>query len=95
MQSRQVIEIPKGCIIPLSIQGGPVYMESSYPTDQNLETYPHVYMTSNCEWDPTVFDNSHDDSIYDSINFQNGQIIKKIISIVTIIYFLLFQNIMI
>ena len=30
-------------------------------------------MTSDCEWDPTIFDNSHDDSIYDSINFQNNQ----------------------
>ena len=73
VQSRQVIETPEGHIIPLSIQGGLAYMESSYPTDQDLETYPHVYMTSDCEWDPTVFDNSHDDSIYDSINFQNSQ----------------------
>ena len=30
-------------------------------------------MISDCEWEPIVFDNSHDDYIYDSINFQNSQ----------------------
>ena len=72
MQSRQVIETPEGHIIFLSIQSGLAYMESSYPIDQDWETYPHVYMTSNYEWDPTIFDNSHNDSIYDSVNFQNS-----------------------
>ena len=48
MQSRLVIETPEGHIIPLSIQGGLAYLESNYPTDQDLETYPHVYMTSDC-----------------------------------------------
>ena len=48
-------------------------MQSIYPTDQDLETYPHVYMASDCEQDPTIFNNSHDDSIYNSINFENSQ----------------------
>ena len=29
------------------------------PTDQDLDQYPHVLLTSPHEWDPSVLDNSH------------------------------------
>ena len=49
LNSRQAIETPEGHIIPLKIQAGLAYLESSYPTDEDFDTYPQVVMTSDCE----------------------------------------------
>ena len=53
----QRIETSEGCVIPLSIETGLVYMHPiRIPTDQDLQNYPHVFFTSPDIWDPSVLD---------------------------------------
>ena len=63
MQSKQAIITPEGYEIPLSIQGGLPYLDSSKPTEQDLEAYPAIFMTADISWDPTIFDNNHEQVI--------------------------------
>ena len=43
--------------VPLLIMDGLAYATSlGKPTDQDIDTYPHVFFTSPDEWDPTVLD---------------------------------------
>ena len=44
--------------VPLLIKDGLAYATSlGKPTDQDMDTYPHVFFTSPDEWDPSVLDN--------------------------------------
>ena len=58
--SQQAIITPEGYEIPLSIQGGLPYFDSCKPTEKDLEIYPAIFMTADMEWDPTIFDNTHE-----------------------------------
>jgi hypothetical protein len=46
-----------GKVIPVSIRQGLPYIDMRSPTDDELATYPHVIMTSDVDWDPSVLDN--------------------------------------
>jgi hypothetical protein len=39
-------------VIPLKIRGVISYFFSTYPSDSDLEEYPHIYLTSPHEWNP-------------------------------------------
>ncbi|EEC42961.1 predicted protein [Phaeodactylum tricornutum CCAP 1055/1] len=58
-------------IIPLHIRQGLAYMDMRRPTDKELATLPHVVLTSDVDWDPSVLDHEIDlatswyDDIYD------------------------------
>ena len=41
-------------------------METSYRTDEDFAKYPQVTMTSACKWNPSLYDNEHDDIFYDA-----------------------------
>jgi hypothetical protein len=43
-------------IIPLSIQDGITCLNISPYTDHKFDTLPHVVLTSELEWDPSVLD---------------------------------------
>ena len=49
-----------GFVFPLSIIQGLPYFEMRPYTDQEYIDYPHVIMTSDKIWDPTIFDNTID-----------------------------------
>ena len=49
-----------GYAAPLECTSGLMYMSIlGKPTDQDLDQYPHVLLTSPHEWDPSVLDYSH------------------------------------
>ena len=57
---KQRLEALDGYIIPLSIRSGLPYMDMSPPTQEELDTYPHVFFTSDMEWHPqSVNDEYH------------------------------------
>ena len=52
---------------PLLIRDGLAYATSlGKPTDQDMDTYPHVFFTSPDEWDPSVLD--HDPPHFDGLD---------------------------
>ena len=57
---RQVSNVLNGYATPLECRSGLIYMSLlGKPTDQDLEEYPHVLLTSPYEWDPSVLDYAH------------------------------------
>ena len=57
----QVITILDGYATPLQCRSGLIMYMSilGKPTNQDLNQYPHVLLTSPHEWDPSVLDYSH------------------------------------
>ena len=54
---QQQVVTHEGHTIPLSITEGLLYMDMRPPTDEELNQYPHVMMTSDQPWDPSSYDN--------------------------------------
>ena len=47
----------EGYVIPFEVSSGLVYMKPlGIPTDDDMDQYPHVFMTDPHEWDPGVMD---------------------------------------
>ena len=60
VEGKQVITFLDGYATPLECRSGLMYMSTiGKPTDQDLDQYPHVLLTSPHEWDPSVLDYSH------------------------------------
>ena len=63
----QLITTLDGYSVPLLIRDGLAYATSlGRPTDQDMDTYPHVFFTSPDEWDPSVLD--HDPPHFDGLD---------------------------
>ena len=63
----QLITTLDGYSVPLLIKDGLAYVTSlGRPTDQDMDTYPHVFFTSPDEWDPSVLD--HDPPHLDGLD---------------------------
>ena len=63
----QLITTLDGYSVPLLIKDGLAYATSlGKPTDQDMDTYPHVFFTSPDEWDPSVLD--HDPPPLDGLD---------------------------
>ncbi len=58
---KQRIVTPDGYAIPLHVREGLVYMDMQPYTDHQFDTLPHVILTSDVPWDPTIFDKNNDD----------------------------------
>ena len=57
---KQVITFLDGYATPWECRSGLLYMSIlGKPTDQDLDQYPHVLLTSPHEWDPSVLDYAH------------------------------------
>ena len=53
----QLINTLDGYSVSLLIKDGSAYATTlGKPTDQDMDTYPHVFFTSSDEWDPSVLD---------------------------------------
>ena len=59
---KQRIKCPDGYLIPLDIIQGLPYMKLRPPTDHELKNLPHVILTSDNDWDPSILDNKIDES---------------------------------
>jgi hypothetical protein len=59
LRGRQQIHHPDGYVIPLSIRNGLPYMDMSPPTDSDMDAYPHVFFTSDINWDPNSLDDEY------------------------------------
>jgi hypothetical protein len=46
--------------IPLDINNGLAYLRCRPPTTHELETLPHIIMTADVDWNPSIFDNDID-----------------------------------
>ena len=63
----QLIATLDGYSVPLLIKDGLAYTTSlGRPTDQDMDTYPHVFFTSPDEWNPSVLD--HDPPHLDGLD---------------------------
>ena len=63
----QLITTLDGYSVPLLIKDGLAYACSlGRPTDQDMDTYPHVFFMSRDEWDPSVLD--HDPPHLDGLD---------------------------
>ena len=63
----QLITTLDGYSVPLLIKDGLAYATFlGKPTDQDMDTYPHVFFTSPDEWDPSVLD--HDPPHLDGLD---------------------------
>ena len=49
-----------GYILPLSIRNGLPYFDMTKPSAKDLESFPHVVLTSDKEWDPKCLDQEGD-----------------------------------
>ena len=47
----------EGQMVPFQIRGGLPYMEMSVPTDSDMANFPHVFLTADSDWDPSILDN--------------------------------------
>jgi Reverse transcriptase (RNA-dependent DNA polymerase) len=59
LRGSQQIHHPDGYVIPLSIRNGLPYMDMCPPSDSDMESYPHVFFTSDDTWDPTFLDDEY------------------------------------
>ena len=62
----QTLTTPEGHVIPLAIRDGLCYMDMRRPTDKELEELPHVIMTSDDIWEPTLYDAEPDELFFES-----------------------------
>ena len=54
---KQCITTLDGYVIPLQICDGLPYFNMTPPTDNDLDIYPHIILTSDSDWDPNILDN--------------------------------------
>ena len=61
---KQVITFLDGYAAVLQCRSGLMYMSIlGKPTDQDLDQYPHILLTSQHEWDPSLLDYSHPNTL--------------------------------
>ena len=54
---KQCIITPKGYTIPIHVRDGLPHMDMQIPKDTEMDKYPHVFVTADSTWDPSVLDN--------------------------------------
>jgi Reverse transcriptase (RNA-dependent DNA polymerase) len=66
----QRIKTLDGFVIPLAIKEGLVRLDIRPYTDHEWESLPHVFLTSETEWDPTVLDHDllEDEQWFDAVS---------------------------
>ena len=60
VKGKQHIVTLSGYVIPLHIRNGLAYLDMCKPTKEDLETYTHVALTSDADWNPRCMDNEQD-----------------------------------
>ena len=52
----QMLVTHKGYAIPLHVRNGLFYMDIHLATDDDMEIYPHVFLTADSPWKPDIVD---------------------------------------
>ena len=58
----QCVVTPEGYVIPLHVCDGLHYMDMRPPTPHELKTFPHVFLTDDSQWNPSILDNEFHDT---------------------------------
>ena len=53
---QQLVVTHEGYTIPLHVRNGLYYMDMSPATDEDMDHYPHVFITADAPWNPDVVD---------------------------------------
>ena len=64
---KQCIITPEGYTIPLHIRNGLPRMDMSIPTDNDMDKYPHMFITADVPWNPSVLDNEVEEEFFDAV----------------------------
>ena len=56
------LRVLDGTIIPFAVCNGLPYMDRRPPMDEEFHQYPHIILTSDVDWDPSVADHEFDES---------------------------------
>ena len=59
--------MPEGYTIPIHVRDGLPRMDMQIPTDAEMDEYPHVFITADSTWDPSVLDNEFEEEFYDAV----------------------------
>ena len=62
---KQEIVMPSGHILPIAIRAGLPYIQQRPYTDAKLDKYPHILLTADMEWNPSVMDHDDGEDWYD------------------------------
>jgi hypothetical protein len=67
---KQHIKTSDGYVIPLDVKSGLPCVKMRLYTDQECDSLPHVVLTGDCNWSPSVLDNSltEDEQWYDGVS---------------------------
>jgi hypothetical protein len=71
---KQSLQTPEGYIIPISIRNGLPYIAMSPPSDNEMDSYPHVFFTSDAPWDPSILDDEYES---DDIELAEHEVISS------------------
>ena len=64
---KQCIITPEGYTIPIHVRDGLPRMDMRIPTDAEMDKYPHVFITADSNWDPSILDNEFEEEFYDAV----------------------------
>ena len=64
---KQCMITPEGYVIPLHVRDGLPRIDMSVPTDAEMEQLPHVFLTADSPWDPSLLDNEFPEEFFDTI----------------------------
>ena len=70
---KQRLATSEGYYIPLSIRNGLPYIDMHPPSDDELNSYPHVLFTSDMPWDPQVLDDEYN---VDDLDLNEDDLVK-------------------
>ena len=65
---QQLVVTHEGCTIPLHVHNGLYYMDMVPPTDDDMERYPHVFITADGYWNPDTIDEEFFFDVADAIS---------------------------
>ena len=75
--------VPKtdeGYTIPITYVNGLPHIKTTYPTDAEMDTLPHITMTSDIPWDPRRYDEIHTDGrVYTDLNDVTGYYLDDVV----------------
>ena len=67
--SRQCVITHEGCVIPIHIRDRLPSFDESHPANADLDKCPHLCVTDDSPWDPSVLNDEHEtDNFHDAIS---------------------------
>eukprot|EP00985_Skeletonema_marinoi_P022135 scaffold13944_cov178-Skeletonema_marinoi.AAC.1 len=70
----------EGYTIPITYVNGLPHIKTTYPTNAEMDTLPHITMTSDIPWDPRRYDEIHTDGrVYTDLNDVTGYYLDDVV----------------